>query len=196
MSKSKEPLREVGSFAPVSKSTDMLNASLEDLKTEYETNYSRYLSYARLLTPNLMNAEDLVQQAFSNTVKQIQKGNKINLDTMAGYIKSTIRNLSIKTHRKESVQPKFYIVDENEKSPDVLHLLSSDKKLLMESITKLIPSQRTITIMYYFDCLKVEEIADELGLSQSAIKTNLARARKHLFDAVSPHVDFVEDNNE
>jgi len=196
VSKSKEPVRKAGSFAPVSDPLQFLPATLDDVQKEYEKNYSQFLSYARLLTPSLMSAEDLVQQAFSNTVKQIKKNNKINPETMTGYIKSTIRNLSIKSHRKESVQPKLRIVEESEKSPDVLHLMSADKKLLLESIAELVPSQRTITIMFYFDGMKVEEIAYELGLSASAVKTNLARARKHLFNTVAPHVDFVEENNE
>ena len=192
MVKSKDPRPKAMSFNPVV----IVSATLDDVRNEYEKNYSKHLSYARLLSATLMNAEDVVQQAFSNTVNQIQKGKAINLDTIGGYITRSIRNLSIKSYRKESVQPKLYLIEDSEKSPDVLHLLSSDKKLLIESIAELVPSQRTITIMYYFDGLKVDEIATELGLSQSAIKTNLVRARKHLFNAVSPHVDFAEDSND
>ncbi len=195
VSKSKEPIRREIAYAPGPEPLVTPFATMDDVQNEYERNYSKYISYARLLTSNLMNAEDLVQQAFSNSVKQIKKGNQIHLETIGGYLKSTIRNLSIKTYRKESYQPKLRIVDELERSPDVLHLLSSDKKILMESISELIPSQRTIVILFYFDGMKVEEIASELKLSQSSVKTNLLRARKHLFKSVNRDPSFGEGEN-
>lgn len=168
-------------------------AQIEDIQNEYVNSYGKYLAYARLLTPVLMNAEDLVQQAFSNTLNQVVKGNDIHLDTLSAYIKSCVRNLSINKHNYDEKHTRDYSLRKDDATPDVIVELSEKKQAVVEAILQLTGSQRTAIVMYYFDELSVEEISSQLHLSKSTIKTNLKRARKHVQATISSDELFRED---
>lgn len=168
-------------------------ASISDIRIEYTENYQKYFAYARILTPSKMNAEDLVQQAFINTVAQIKNDNEILLETLRAYIKNVIRNLSISNHRKYSMHPRLRLIENPELTPDVVHEMDEEKKRVINALTELSNAQRTIIVMNYFDGLKVEEIAEHLGISKSAVKTHLLRGRKHLGKLLDKHVDIEKE---
>ncbi len=51
------------------------------------------------------------------------------------------------------------------------------------------PRQRAAVILYYFEDLPVAEVADVLGMSVSAVKVSLFRARR----ALAPHLEEASD---
>ncbi len=153
---------------------------VEEINDEYQKNYPKYIAYARILTPSKQQAEDLVQQAFSNIIQFLNKGNEIKAETVGAYIKSTIRNVSISQHRKNNIMPSLRLIVENEKSPDELHAISEQSRTIIGLISELSPSQKAILVMYYYDGMKIEEIARDLNLSSNTVSTHLRRAKKQL----------------
>lgn len=165
-------------------SVEYIPASLHDVQKEYETNFGKLLAYARVLTPSIMNAEDLVQQAFINTVDQIKRGHPIHTETLHAYIKQSIRNISITQYQHDSIQPKKYLVEEMQTSPDALAQLSLEKQAVANAIASLKGAQRAVIVMHYFEKMKVDEIARDLSLSPSTVKTHLQRGRKHIAESI------------
>ncbi len=155
-----------------------------DIHKEYSENYRKYLAYARILTPSVMGAEDLVQQAFLNVVKHVRNNNVIVADALSGYLMKSIRNISISNHRKSSKQSNIHSVEDSSISPESLHLLSIEKQTVANALIELSATQRTVMVMTYFDGFKISEIAQELSISVSAVKTHLQRARKNMSKAI------------
>jgi RNA polymerase sigma-70 factor (ECF subfamily) len=168
-------------------------ASLSDVRLEYTQNYGKYFAYARLITPSRVQAEDFVQQAFVNTVNTIKNGNEVLVETLGAYLMSAIRNISISTHRRESVQPTLRVIEGVQETPDAFHQLSDQRKVVAGAISKLSTTQRAITVMYYFDSMNVREIAQELNVSESAVRTHLQRARQNLARTLGDDESFRKD---
>jgi len=169
-------------------------AEISDVRSDYSKNYAKYFAYARLFTPSRNSAEDLVQQAFLNVIDALEKGHTILDNTLSAYIKRIIRNISISNHRVDSVQPMLRIVDAENPSPESEYALSSDKEIVAKAITGLSETQRAIIVMHYFDGLKVREIAEELEITSSSVKTHLQRARQNIATAVSADKSFPAEN--
>jgi len=159
------------------------------LDDEYENNYRKYLAYARLLTPSKPLAEDLVQQAFLNVFKQIRKGKEIDVEILGGYIMKSIHNDSISIFRKSSKTQSVHVVNDDSHTPENIFEKNSEKQIVELAINSLPKVQRTAIVMYYFDGLKSKEISAELGISDSAVKTHIQRARKSLSEFIKSHGD-------
>lgn len=48
------------------------------------------------------------------------------------------------------------------------------------ALADLTPELRDVTVLFYFDDLKTDDIAKILGIAHPTVRTRLARARKHL----------------
>lgn len=168
-------------------------ASLSDVRVEYTNHYKKYYAYARLFTPSRTHAEDLVQQAFVNTVNAITKGNEVRVETLGAYLMTSIRHASISSYRRESVQPTLRVVEIQEPTPESYHQVSNEKNAIRNAIAELSNMQRSIIVLHYFDGLKVNEIAQELNISESAVKTHLQRARQNLSAALGANDIFKKD---
>ena len=63
-----------------------------------------------------------------------------------------------------------------------------DKEILRE-LLELPVKQKTVIYLHYVEGYQIKEIADILGITESAVKTRLLRGRKQLRDAVSMEGD-------
>ena len=59
------------------------------------------------------------------------------------------------------------------------------KKEILRELLELPVKQKTVIYLHYVEGYQIKEIADILGITQSAVKTRLLRGRKQLRDAVS-----------
>lgn len=168
----------------LSRELDAEQDKIDIVQNDYTENYGKYFGYARLLSDSHASAEDLVQQTFLNIIRATEKDPAILDDALSPYVFKTIRNISISQHKKYSTQPVLRIVDSENSTPEMEFALSNDRKVVSIAISGLSITQRSVIVMHYFDNLKVREIAKELNISSSAVKTHLQRARKNVSKAV------------
>ena len=138
---------------------------------KYQT---KMYNLAYRITHNSEDAMDIVQEGFLKAYYNLNKFDS-NKSFMPWIYKIT-QNTAL-THikkRKSSV--------DIEKLKNVIGTDSSDdKKLFLESVlNSLPPDYRIILELRHYQDLTYEDIAEELDLSVSAVKSKLFRARKHL----------------
>ena len=62
--------------------------------------------------------------------------------------------------------------------------------MVLDAVNSLLPGYREVTLLFYFDQLRIPEIADLLGLSTGTVKVRLHRARQQLKNELkSLHTD-------
>lgn len=75
--------------------------------------------------------------------------------------------------------PKVYI-DEVEND-----LVAPEQKEILEELLELPIKQKTVLYLHYIEGYQAKEIADILGITESAVKTRLWRGRKQMREAVN-----------
>lgn len=69
---------------------------------------------------------------------------------------------------------------------EVEHMLvAPEQKEILRELLELPVKQKTVIYLYYVEGYHIKEIADILGITESAVKTRLLRGRKQMRDMVS-----------
>lgn len=130
------------------------------------------LRYATLLCGNRDDAADLVQDALVRTFGRLRNG--FSVESAEAYVRRAILNRHLdggrRTTRWRRIAPLEYRPDEQD-SPDG----ATDARLdLHDELRKLTPRERACLVLRYYDDLKVDDIADALGISSGAVKRYLS----------------------
>lgn len=128
--------------------------------------------YATLLTGSRDDAADLVQDALVKTFGRLRNG--FSVERAEAYVRRVILNAHLDGGRRRMrwrrVAPLEYRPDELE-SP----AFASDLRLdLHEELRRLSPRERACLVLRYYDDLKVDDIAESLGISSGAVKRYLS----------------------
>lgn len=147
---------------------------------------------------NASDAEDIAQQVFIRLWKCAPRYKpKAKFTT---FLLTITRNLIFNESRRKS-RKKEYSIDEREddfhlQTPDP-HASSPDEGLLQQelrqavddAITSLPEKQRLAVILRRYEDMPYDEIAGILGLSVSAVKSQLFRARQALKESLQQYLD-------
>jgi RNA polymerase sigma factor (sigma-70 family) len=140
-------------------------------------------AYAYLLTGDLRDAEDLVQDAL---VKTFVRGRQVELASAEGYVRTAILTTWIDSYRRRRQWER------------VRHLLVRDERLesradevgtradVRTALGRLPPQQRACVVLRYYDDLTVSEIADLMGLADGTVKRYLSIAVGRLETLLGP----------
>jgi len=128
-----------------------------------------------------LDAEDIVQAAFIRYAEQVE-ANSIN--NPRAFLFVTARNLAVDELRKANIRLAHRQTarhgDGCEKSDDLTpeNVISNRQKceLLYESMDKLPEIQRTVLLMHRIDRLPYSQIARMTGLTESKIRSHIAKA--------------------
>ena len=153
-----------------------------------ECNRDRVYNQAFYCLRDPEDAQDVTQEAF---VKLWRHYENIDADKAAGWLMRVIHNLCIDLIRRREAQRKnFGFPDPNalERLPgggsgngieETLHL-NQQQRALLNAMDTLPPETRSVMMMHYFQEMKLQEIAEVLGKTVSALKVQIHRARKSL----------------
>lgn len=146
--------------------------------------YSRALYVLR----DREDAEDVTQEAFLRLWRQ---GDEVAPERLAGWLARVVHNLCIdQTRRRKVVRTRFGRPDPDaadrlpaggaQGDPEWNLRLDQRQQLVLDAMATLPVETRSVMMMHYFQGLRLQEIADALGKTETAVKVQVHRARKSL----------------
>ncbi len=149
-------------------------------------------STAMRLLANQSDAEDVSQETFLRAYERFD--DLRDGPTAGGWLKTVATNLSLNHLTRYRSRWSFFSDvfrhgDENEDhemefpAPDDTEqafALSERRELLEQALQKLAPKERVPLVLYHFEGLRYEEIAEKLGVSLGKVKTDIFRGRETL----------------
>jgi RNA polymerase sigma-70 factor (ECF subfamily) len=149
-------------------------------------------STAARLVGDDRQAEDIAQDVFLKAYENF--GHLQTSPTAGGWLKTVARNLSLnhifRYRRRWRMFTELRREDSDESEPDIEFALPDDvlagvdadmrHGLVEEALQRLSDTQRLPLVLYHFEELSYEEIAQQLGVSLAKVKTDIFRARAAL----------------
>ena len=178
---------------------DYLRNAIEQMKrgeekgfnTVYSATYNRVYFRAKQIMKKEEDAQDLTQIVFTEAYKNIHTLQAV--EALYGWLDAITYHQGMKIYRK---QKDVLLTEEAEgmmeeiESNDISSMpeLTADQKATAEIIKGIIEElpelQKTAVVAYYFDGLKVEQIAEMMECSVNTVKSRLNYARKYIKNRV------------
>ncbi|WP_319003641.1 RNA polymerase sigma factor [Sutcliffiella horikoshii] len=158
--------------------------------------YGDYLlRTAYLLVKDKQLAEEVVQDTFITAYQKIHQLDEE--DKLKSWLTTITVNLCKMQMRKwsfKSILSNFEFaerVTESEQAdgPEAQLLLDFQNQSLSESIQKLDYKYREVIILYYFNEMKISEMAMVLAIAENTVKTRLKRGRSYLKEIIEKGED-------
>ncbi|MFF1694001.1 SigE family RNA polymerase sigma factor [Streptomyces sp. NPDC058257] len=150
----------------------------------YAATAKRLVAAVYAMTGDLTEAEDAVQEAY---VRAWQRWERL---TRAGdplpWVRTVASRLAISTWRRTRNRLRAQL--RHGVAADVPEL-SADRVALVEALRELPPQQRQAVVLHHLLDLPLEQVAEETGASNGAVRTRLSRARKALGERLSDVTD-------
>ena len=175
-----------------------LARALEELKAGNEAGfqevYSQTYKYvyhrAKYMTDNEEDALDLIQDVYIALYKDAKKI-KSN-ESLYGWLKTVIFRQGLKLAEKKSKtgvivekeEQFFHSIADDTQETEEDFVRQEDVEIIKRCIQKLPEEQKVVLLAYYYDNMKVDEIAEILGISPGTVKSRLHFARKKLKDII------------
>ena len=136
------------------------------------------LGYSYLLTLDLPEAEDLLQEAL---VKVFASSRKVAPAAQEAYVRRAILTLYIdRSRRRKRFEAIAALVSRDrahERGPEDFVPTRVD---VLTAVRDLPPRQRACVVLRFFDDLQVHEIADRIGIGEGTVKRYLSLATQRL----------------
>ena len=150
---------------------------LTEIRQVFGENYRYLIQYARNRVDSLEGAQDIVQQAFVNTLTSIERGAEIR--NMSGFLHRCVHNLCINASRRE---PPLALDEElclmTERSAAASAEVRDHWREVEEVVDNLAPSQRYAFLLAEVNGYGYDEIAESMGRSVESVRQLLSRARR------------------
>jgi len=153
----------------------------------YELTRQNFYGYAMYLMKNAEQAEDLLQDSYVEIIRSIDGLKKP--DAFTSWSKTIIGRLAVNRFSKKELMvggenDEDFIELEEEDTRELIPEASLDmqeiKNLVMETVEGLPAAQSMVIASYYFDEMKIKDIAAMMDVSENTIKTRLHYAKKAL----------------
>jgi RNA polymerase sigma-70 factor, ECF subfamily len=149
-------------------------------------------SNAARLLGNPTEAEDIAQEVFLKAYERFAELSQS--PTAGGWLKTVTRNLCLNHLSRYRARWRFFSemrteADDSEayeanlpapETHDQTVNTADQRQLLEEALQKLPENQRVPLVLYHFEGMHYEEIAEKLGASLSKVKTDIFRGRELL----------------
>lgn len=130
--------------------------------------------YAFLLCGNADDAADLVQDALVKTFGRLRNG--FTVSSAEAYVRKAVLNAYLDRGRRRSLWRRIAHLEVAQEARDA-ESPSSDLRLDLSNLLHgLFPRERACVVLRYYEDLKVDDIAQQLGISSGAVKRYLSDA--------------------
>lgn len=144
-----------------------------------------HTALAILRSPHL--AEEAVQNALIEAYQSIAAGKEIR--RFSGWFSRVIANRALDLVRKENrfhgLDLDSVIIHDTSALPIETLLRKEQSSEILAAVMSLDIQLRTVIVLYYFQEMKIDEIANVLQTNEGTVKTRLHRARVRLSKLVS-----------
>ncbi|WP_423149107.1 RNA polymerase sigma factor [Rubrolithibacter danxiaensis] len=144
---------------------------------------SKMLGVCMRYAKDRFEAEDMLQLGF---VKVFQKVNEFRGEgSFEGWIRRIMVNSAIEIFRKNQRMLSVVDIDEVHDAPQsMFDMKGLEVKDLLNLVQQLAPGYRLVFNMYIIEGYSHQEIAEQLGISEGASKSQLSRARAILKEKI------------
>ena len=155
----------------------VLSPSCRDfVAAAYERNADALFRIALAQLQNSEDAQDAVQDAFSRFLKHLPTFDSYEQER-AWLIRVTV-NVCHDLQRKRRYRSHLSLDDAIEVADADASLQSDEKNAIMSAISALPEKYRIAVVLHYLEDLSVDKASRALGISESAMKMRLLRARE------------------
>lgn len=150
----------------------------------YKSLASRMLGVCMRYAKDRFEAEDMLQMGF---VKVFKKAPEFRGDgSFEGWIRRIMVNTAIETYRKNQRMLSVVDIDEVYDAPqNTFDMSGLETKDLLKLINQLSAGYKLVFNMYVIEGYSHKEIADQLGITEGASKSQLSRARAILKEKIT-----------
>ncbi|CAN5401678.1 RNA polymerase sigma factor SigW [soil metagenome] len=141
----------------------------------YAKYYDKVFALARGILLDSDEAADAVQEIFTLVYRKLHRFD--NRSKFSTWLFRVAVNRSIQEARKNRHKSRNVELTETSAITDFLEPETYDP-LINASMAKLAPADRAILVLFYWEELTLNEIADSIGCGVNAAKTRLYRARE------------------
>jgi RNA polymerase sigma-70 factor, ECF subfamily len=149
-----------------------------DVRLVYEACYRRLVAQLYVVTGDLAEAQDVVQEAFVRALAR--PGAFDRLDNPEAWLRTVAVNVARSRWRRRRTLDRLLGRLDQPASADNTPSLGADRVALVEAIKSLPAAQRMVIALFYFVDLPVSEIAESLRVPEGTVKVRLARGRARL----------------
>jgi RNA polymerase sigma-70 factor (sigma-E family) len=151
-----------------------------DLAALYGAHRLGLVRMAVLMVDDLASAEDVVQDAF--TAVHRNAGQLHDPEAALGYLRVCVVNGARSMIRRRQVARKYQHVgvQPDEAAADTEAMLADEHRTVLRALRRLPDRQREVLTLRYWSDLSEAQIAEALGISRGAVKSNASRGMRRL----------------
>lgn len=142
--------------------------------------HSRFLfGYAYRMAGSISDSEDLTQQTF---LIAYQKLSQLRSSSAArSWLCAILRSCWLKSIRRNQPMPASNLeIELTEFLMDGVQEFDFDSQAIQNALQELPPDYRLVLLMYYFEGLSYQEIADKLEVKMGTVMSRLSRAKERV----------------
>lgn len=140
-----------------------------------------HLAFAERIMGNRVEAEDIVQDAFTKLWLHADKFDPAKSKFTTWFYRVVMnRCLDVKRKKKPVALPEDFEKADNRATPDEDYSKAQRGKVIQTALKEIPDRQRVAIMLCYFEELSNKEAAEILGLKLKALESLLTRGRKNL----------------
>ena len=154
--------------------------------------YKRIGKFVYHMTKSIELTEEVVQDAFIKI--WLKRQTLQSIENFDGYLRVIVRNEAINALKKiaaervSSLKIEKFLAEESALDPSESKT-EFYRELIATAVSKLPEQQRKVYIMSRYDRLKYQEIAAQLGLSQTTVKKHIQLAVAFIREKLADHTE-------
>jgi RNA polymerase sigma-70 factor (ECF subfamily) len=145
----------------------------------YDAFFTPVYQYIRLRVGDAMTAEDLTSEVFVKLITAL-RGPSAPRDTLRGWLFRVARNAVIDYAGKIPAMPEAtleeWVRDSTDEQPEVAFLRAANEQRARNAVRMLAADQQEVLVLRFGQQLSLQETADVMGKSLSAVKSLQWRA--------------------
>lgn len=164
----------------------MDKASFEQL---FRDNYGKAYYLALRILHDDEASKDVVADAFELVWRRLQDS---DVDKLYSYLLTAVKNVCLDYIRKQNIRNRYVLasvqaVGKQSFNPEEVDLHEEKIQTIMRSLDELTPRTQQIVTMCYVQRKKYREVAEELGISESAVKKHIMQALSYMRQKFKAH---------
>jgi RNA polymerase sigma-70 factor (family 1) len=155
----------------------------------FRDNYGKAYYLALRILHDDEASKDVVADAFELVWRRLQDS---DVDKLSSYLLTAVKNVCLDYIRKQNIRNRYVqasvqAVGKLSFNPEEVDLHEEKIQTIMRSLDELTPRTQQIVTMCYVQRKKYREVAEKLGISESAVKKHIMQALSYMRQKFKAH---------